>query len=68
MPKWLWIFWLPQILQFLSLPKDDTLQILCKFICHYMCVLYPQVTWYPLKATMEFHRDSQSQPPRAYEV
>jgi len=25
MPKWLWIFWLPQILQFLTLPKEDTL-------------------------------------------
>lgn len=38
---------------------------MCKVICHYMCVSYPQVTWYPLKAITEFHRDAQS-PNRIY--
>lgn len=65
MPKWLWIFWLPQVLQALTLPKDDTLLSMCKVICHYMCVSYPQVTYYPLKAITESHRDNQS-PNRIY--
>ena len=30
-----------------------------------MCVSYPQVTYYPLKAITEFHKDSQS-PNRTY--
>ena len=63
MPKWLWIFWIPQVLQFLALPrsdKNDVLLSMCKVICHYLCVSYPQVTWYPLKAILEFHKDMQS--------
>ena len=67
MPKWLWIFWLPQVLQFMTLPKDDVLLYTCKMICHYMCASYPQVIWYPLKAICEYHRDLQS-PNKIYDT
>ena len=66
MPKWIWIFWLPQCLSFLTLPKEDYLQAMCKVVFYYMCVSYPQVTWYPLKAVTEYHRDM-NQPHRTYD-
>lgn len=49
----------------MTLPKEDTLHNMCKFICHYVCVSYPQVTWYPLKAIAEYHREQS--PNRIYE-
>ena len=50
MPIWLWIFWIPQIIQFLTLPRDDLLHAISSYICLKLCKLYPQVVWYPLKA------------------
>ena len=67
MPKWLWIFWLPQVMQYLMLPKENLLQVMCMSICHYLCSLYPQVTWYPLRAIATYYSDQQN-PNRIYQT
>ena len=59
MPIWIWIFWIPQIIQYLALPKDDLLHQISSYICLKLCKLYPQVVWYHLKAKIASQQPSQ---------
>jgi hypothetical protein len=48
-PTWIWLFWIPQLLDLLKSPSHSYFS---KFILQKLCINYPQIIYYPLTNMM----------------
>lgn len=58
LPVWLWLFWIPQLLQFFKQPKETLQHKTANQIFLKLCKLYPQPVYHPLRSKLHYMRRS----------
>lgn len=56
LPGWLWLFWIPQLLQMVKQPKESLQNEAALKIYTKVSKLYPQATYYPLRAKSHYQK------------
>ena len=60
MPTWIWLFWIPQILQIFYNNGNQVETMLSRIVLDKICRLYPQTIYFQLKSRIEIFRLAQS--------
>lgn len=63
MPTWIWLFWIPQILQMFFYNGNQVETMLSRVVLDKICKLYPQTIYFQLKSRIDIFRMAQSSKP-----